>query len=432
MARRASCQVAVMSFLCAVMILTPQMTAHGTAGPNAATATYYSEIDELALSVPDSMTKSSSDLAAYFSSFADTDTALVRAAYIWIVSNIRYGSVDHDDGVTAWVRDPGEILRNLETVCTGYCVLLESIAAEMGICTQRVPGYLKGPGGRICDQLEGQANHAWTAVLVSGKWHLLDCTQGSERVNSENRISDVRREFYFLTPPSQMIYDHFPYNPYWQLLDHKLTLSDFQRLPYVMPNFFELGLDWEDELPCMIEVDDSMMISLVVPADVVVSSSLKLGDNELDSLTFEQRDGTKYWIYARFPQSGEYRVDIYAGMKSDTGRVLHQALAFLVSATNDKKPAEEFPEIFATFGEVDAFLYEPLTAVLTEGENTHFKIRVPTALEVYLFCNNGDQLKLEQEGEVFERSVTVSRGDVKIVAKFQGDSVYTLVRYESK
>lgn len=421
-----------MSFLCAFMILTPQMIAHGTAGTYAATDTYYSEIDELALSVPDSMTTSSSDLAAYFGSIADTDTALVRAAYIWIVSNIRYASIDDDD-MSAWVRDPGEILRNRRTVCTGYCVLFESIAAEMGICTQRVSGYLKGPGSRICNQLEGQANHAWTAVLVSGKWHLLDCTQSSEQVNSENEISEVWREFYFLTPPSQMIYDHFPYNPYWQLLDHKLTLSDFQRLPFVRPFFFELGLDWEDELPCTIEADDSMMICLVAPADVVVSSSLMLGDNRLDeTLTFEQRDGTKYLIYARFPQSGEYRVDIYAGLKSDTDRVLHQALALLVSATNDRKLAEEFPKTFATFREIDAFLYEPLTAVLTRGRNTHFKIRVPIALEVYLLCGNGDQLMMEQVGEVFERSVTVSRGDVKIVAKFQGDSAYTLVRYKSK
>jgi transglutaminase/protease-like cytokinesis protein 3 len=47
-------------------------------------------------------------------------------------------------------------------------------------------------------------------------------------------------EFYFITDPEDHIYQHFPDDPKWQLLECPITLTEFINLPIVKSPFFAL------------------------------------------------------------------------------------------------------------------------------------------------------------------------------------------------
>nr|XP_028575862.1 kyphoscoliosis peptidase-like [Podarcis muralis] len=75
----------------------------------------------------------------------------------------------------------------------------------------------------------GKSNHAWNAVCIDGRWHLLDCTWGSGTVDAAfSEFTFSYDEFYFLTHPALFIEKHFPEDPKWQLLKPTVTLEEFE------------------------------------------------------------------------------------------------------------------------------------------------------------------------------------------------------------
>lgn len=47
-----------------------------------------------------------------------------------------------------------------------------------------VPGYSKGFGYQTGQSFSGEFDHAWNAVYLEGRWHLVDSTWGSGLVDS--------------------------------------------------------------------------------------------------------------------------------------------------------------------------------------------------------------------------------------------------------
>ena len=47
-----------------------------------------------------------------------------------------------------------------------------------------VPGYSKGFGYQLRQSFSGEFDHAWNAVFLEGRWHLVDSTWGSGLVDS--------------------------------------------------------------------------------------------------------------------------------------------------------------------------------------------------------------------------------------------------------
>lgn len=47
-----------------------------------------------------------------------------------------------------------------------------------------VPGYSKGFGYQLGQSFSGEFDHAWNAVFLEGRWHLVDSTWGSGLVDS--------------------------------------------------------------------------------------------------------------------------------------------------------------------------------------------------------------------------------------------------------
>jgi len=433
MSNRIIVSITIIVLLCLLALPPCSTQAQSLDDDKAGMRSLFSSVDEAALSIPESLTRTPHDLAMYFQSISDSDSGRVRAAYTWITGNVRYELQEHGDSLNSWVFDPNEVLRIRKTVCEGYCVLFESICSEMGIHTQRVHGYLKGMGGNICDQPDGNGNHAWSAVMISGKWHLLDCTQSAEFAVAGQQVSPYSKEFYLLTPPSQLIYSHFPYNDYWQLLDDKLTLADFERLPHVTPVFFELGLGLPRSVSCNCTANDSLVLSVTAPDDVVVAAQLKTGEIEVEGrMTFEQRDNGNYVIQARFPEPGDFRLDIYGRLKSNSDGILHHAATILVSVQTVSRINDEFPMIYRPYRDVEAYLYTPMVSTIRAGQMETFRIKAPTAQEVYVVCGD-DWTQLSRNGDLFEGNVVVGSGGADIAAKFPGQPHYeTLVHFDTE
>lgn len=52
-----------------------------------------------------------------------------------------------------------------------------------GIQCMKLSGYSKGYGYTIGQVFKGDSSHAWNAVYLEGRWHLLDSTWGSGTVD---------------------------------------------------------------------------------------------------------------------------------------------------------------------------------------------------------------------------------------------------------
>lgn len=53
-----------------------------------------------------------------------------------------------------------------------------------GVQCVTVPGYSKGFGYQLGQSFSGEFDHAWNAVFLEGRWHLVDSTWGSGLVDS--------------------------------------------------------------------------------------------------------------------------------------------------------------------------------------------------------------------------------------------------------
>jgi len=135
---------------------------------------------------------------------ASTDREKAYAIFNWIHANIYY------DNATKWQRrygnsgadqSPEGVLKSKKAVCAGMANLYAALAGKMGLQSVVIGGIASGMH---------QEAHAWNAVMVDGKWELLDLTRHT-----------------FLAPPQEFIARHFPNDPRWQLLDKPLTYQEW-------------------------------------------------------------------------------------------------------------------------------------------------------------------------------------------------------------
>jgi len=178
----------------------------------------YKETDRLALNIPASQTNSTTDIAAFINSHFDTDSKKVRAAYMWVISHIKYSTdsihriilnEDRDQLVTF-------ALRRRKGVCENFAAIFDDICKKAGLRSFAVEGYTKQ--NNSVDKI----SHAWNIVFTNNQWSLYDPTwdagqPGYEPVNIK----------YFQVPPSVFIQSHMPFDPMFQLLNYPVTYKEF-------------------------------------------------------------------------------------------------------------------------------------------------------------------------------------------------------------
>ncbi|MFC1952614.1 transglutaminase domain-containing protein [Chloroflexota bacterium] len=291
----------------------------------------FQALDQYAVGTPELVAISVDSLAAYLVQPAKNGFEKTRVIYRWITHNISY---DFSAYLTGNYRSTNadNVLISRSSICAGYSGLFYALAKSAGLEVVTINGWAKGYDYSAGDQISGPSNHAWNAVRINGGWYLIDSTWGAGSIVQEKFVREFD-EAYFLTHPEQFIYNHFPENSKWQLLDPILSKTDFSALPYVHSKFFSFGLELGDNIQSIIYTGNSLSMTFPVPNNTYLLVGLIQGNNELaDSLTSVKRVGSQYQINASFPNPGTYILRIYARKNDEYGGIYDGILEYKILA----------------------------------------------------------------------------------------------------
>lgn len=209
----------------------------------------YKKIDTYALNAPTSVTASVEDLATYLSKDAASELETVRSFYTWIIHHISYDYAAYQDGNRRINKSNADVLSRRKAVCFGYASLFKALCEEVNISAVVVTGFSKG--SLTAQTTLGEPDHAWSAVKIDAKWHLLDVTWASSLLNESDDFMATLNTDYFLTAPNDFILNHLPIDPMWQLMTCTITADIFQKSSSEIKNFLKTTtncIDYTDTL----------------------------------------------------------------------------------------------------------------------------------------------------------------------------------------
>ncbi len=237
-----------MKIIYAVLLLILFMAPPSFSAEPPADTTDYTQADERAKNAPefDDMP----DLVRYLiQPFRADEKLKARVIFTWIATHIQYDAYKADNIVKLNNRKRGFVKKNDPYltrlgVCGDIATLFVKMALRAHLNCEKIVGKA---GYDLTPQTAAQAPHAWNAVKIKGKWYLLDVTWAmggqyvldqtykkhrdykkmlKERQRHPEKIELGDRpldDYWFLTPPEEMIKTHFPNTQKWQLLKHPVS-----------------------------------------------------------------------------------------------------------------------------------------------------------------------------------------------------------------
>uniref|UniRef100_A0A1I8JM84 LIM zinc-binding domain-containing protein n=1 Tax=Macrostomum lignano TaxID=282301 RepID=A0A1I8JM84_9PLAT len=242
------------------------------------------QLDEHVINIAEGEQLTFTDLADQLTTMCMSELEKVRAIFRWItVKDLSALRIDK------WNPDtPMGLLRGIQFGTETYHVLFMRLCSYAGIHAVEIKGYSKSVGYEPGMKFR-QANkfkNTWNAVYVEGDWRLIQCnwaarhlvfnrTTGSSQAasaaaapatspstssgTSGGGASENLRyhydEHYFLTDPDQFIYEFYPLDPRWQLLEKPISLAEFEELPFVRSAFFQYGMRFPSGTKAVLETD---------------------------------------------------------------------------------------------------------------------------------------------------------------------------------
>lgn len=391
----------------------------------------FSEIDYVAKQLKYSGS-SVAELAELLSQNATTESAKARIIYAWITQHITYdvpafwAAVNYDKYPEV---NPEKVLRDRTTICSGFSNLYYALASEMNLEAVIVIGYGKGATPED-DARFAKVNHAWNAVKIDQAWYLLDATWGAGSTINEQFVPEYK-PYYFATAPAEFINSHYPQDQGWQLLSKTFSRTEFDNLPSITAQFYNLGIELVSHHQKQINAAKRVDIKLKAPQNVVALASLSQNDQEItDSVVLVNRQEENLMINVAPPEVGTYNLTIFAKEKDDLNQY-EEVINYQIKATNS---TARLPNIYSHFHQYQGSLIEPLVADLKPNWSTYFNLIVPEAIDVQIVhTDTKEWTPLNGYGNYFAGHVDIQSGNISIVAKFPGDEQYwQLVEYQVK
>ncbi len=186
-----------------------------------------------------------------------TELEKVRAIYSWICQNIRYNADIYKplalrarfrqeplDTTTEWKSADEmvaqKVLRRRLAVCDGYSRLFKVLCQYAGVEAVVLNGYVRTDFDRAPERF--RTNHTWNAVRIDSAWHLVDATWGAGYMTYGDEFVQKQNDFYFLTPPDELIRDHYPEDLRWTLLAAPPSLAEFRKMPFKSKAYVKYGI----------------------------------------------------------------------------------------------------------------------------------------------------------------------------------------------
>ena len=192
-------------------------------------------LHEAVASLPAAVETSPASVGRYLATQERDPWKLARAVHDYVSDRVAYDVDAYRNGVYP-PQDADTTFRTRRSVCAGYAALFTAIGTAAGLTVETVVGRARG----MVDTGMGEG-HAWNAVKLDGRWHLVDTTWDAGYVNADG-FHKRYGTMYFLTPPEAFVTKHFPDEARWQLLDAPRSPGEFMRAPSLDPEFFAHGL----------------------------------------------------------------------------------------------------------------------------------------------------------------------------------------------
>jgi len=182
----------------------------------------------------------------YLVKMGESELEKAKLIYYWLCENIAYDAESFQKGKYPST-DPSVTMTNRKGVCSGYANLFHAMGKHAGLDIEVVGGYSKGYGFKQGTKFKG-TDHAWNVLTIDGKKIFIDATWGAGyigKVKSKLVFTKRLSDYWFNTNPYEAIFSHLPSYPdgnEYQLIQSKLTLKQYEDLPYIRHSFFKSGI----------------------------------------------------------------------------------------------------------------------------------------------------------------------------------------------
>jgi hypothetical protein len=211
-------------------------------------------LDNYARETPRKAEASLQSLVEWLMKEANSEIEKARLIFTWIASNVRYDDHGFNTGNYSGT-SASEVLSNRVAVCHGYSELFTEMCRIAGLKAETISGYAKGITYRPGERFD-ETNHSWNAAIIDNEWRLFDVTWGAGYGKGVNgRLVTVMEfeDYWFCASPEEAIFTHFPQEEKWQFNSPRISLSRFEKMPYVPASFFKMGFSGEICFPGVLD-----------------------------------------------------------------------------------------------------------------------------------------------------------------------------------
>ena len=372
----------------------------------------FQRVDQRAMGAPARAERNLDELVSYLCPSSYSEEEKARSIFRWIAERVVYdveGLRDNKLGS----QQPEEVLRTRRAVCEGYARLFAAMAEKADLQATFVSGR-----SSYNDQLpfklpSGVSGHGWNAVLLKGRWRLLDVTWAAGKVDRDAHFKKSFDDFWYFTPPDQFVFTHFPKEERWQLLDDPWSSRRFESSPQYMGEFFRMGLKPPTDLVQPLSVRQDSLLRFKAPDNVVSISDLRDSKGRsLDNWSFSQSPHGALEVRVRCPKPGDYRLVIFGRRREPAWQGNLETPQSYQGLVDIKLRAQSssrgpFPKTYGSFQRGGAELLAPFDGELRAKSRQSFRVRVPGAKEVAFFAGKDYVSKLSpKSGGIYEGTVT--------------------------
>ncbi|XP_047130031.1 kyphoscoliosis peptidase isoform X1 [Hydra vulgaris] len=385
------------------------------------TSDFYRLADERAMNVPISFYQSKEQFVNYLiEPFVESVVLQLRVVWRWVTNNfevIAGGCILETDNVPL-PKDQCLKNKNLHT----FAVFLSECTKELGLKMEIVSGWVK-LNNTLVDSINNEIYHSWNAVYLDQTWWLLDVVWASGYLDADMDFIRDYNEHYFLCDPEEFIYDHYPKDTFWQLLDEPMSNNAFKNLPFYSRNFFLSQMKPLTHSLGLIECKETEKLHLkfkITKSNVEYFTILyDMANNEVVNEGMRLYTTEKLLhIFIIIPHQGEFLLKLFEKTSKNVTSLL---CGYIVKLKQNLK-FSVFPKQYKQFQQ-GYVLYSPLQGHLIIGEKYKFKIALPGAVEMVVCLGGANSSWIPiglNKDSTWEGDVVITSGSerVTVVAKF--------------